>query len=113
MLLSAKKVKELLEDKALMFALFASFQVYCEAESVELPVVCEYPKVFPDDISDFPPECEVEFSIKLVSGTSSVSMAPYRMSASELSELKKQLEEFLEKILFERVFPRGVCRCCY
>ncbi|XP_058761705.1 uncharacterized protein LOC131635110 [Vicia villosa] len=54
-------------------------------------------EVFPHDISDFPPEHEVEFSIELVPGTNSVSMAPYRMSASDLNELKKQLEEMLEK----------------
>ncbi|MCH90079.1 gag-pol polyprotein, partial [Trifolium medium] len=47
--------------------------------------------------SDVPPEREVEFTIDLVPGTSPVSMAPYRMSASELGELKKQLEELLEK----------------
>ena len=44
-----------------------------------------------------PPEREVEFSIDLVPGTKPVSMAPYRMSASELAELKKQLEDLLEK----------------
>jgi len=53
--------------------------------------------VFPDDITDLPPEREVEFAIDLVSGTSPISIAPYRMSASELGELKKQLEELLEK----------------
>ena len=57
----------------------------------------EFPEVFPEDVSEFPPEREVEFAIDLVLGTSPVSMAPYRMSASELAELKKQLEELLEK----------------
>ncbi|MCI42461.1 cellular nucleic acid-binding protein [Trifolium medium] len=57
-----------------------------------LPVVCEFPGVFPGDISDLPPEREVEFTIDLVPGTGPVSVAPYRMSASELNELKKQLE---------------------
>ena len=42
-------------------------------------------------------EREVEFSIDLVPGTKPVSMAPYRMSASELAELKKQLEDLLDK----------------
>ncbi|MCI32734.1 RNA-directed DNA polymerase (Reverse transcriptase), partial [Trifolium medium] len=55
------------------------------------------PDVFPGDVSDVPPEREVEFTIDLVPGTSPISMAPYRMSASELKELKKQLEELLEK----------------
>ncbi|MCI88369.1 cellular nucleic acid-binding protein, partial [Trifolium medium] len=53
--------------------------------------------VFPEDISDVPPEREVEFSIDIVPGTSPITMAPYRMSASELNELKKQLKELLEK----------------
>ncbi|MCI95971.1 cellular nucleic acid-binding protein, partial [Trifolium medium] len=59
----------------------------------ELPVVCEFPGVFPEDVSDAPPEREVEFTIDLVPGTGPIYMAPYRMSASELKELKKQLEE--------------------
>ncbi|MCI51154.1 pol polyprotein, partial [Trifolium medium] len=62
-----------------------------------MPVVCEFADVFPDDISDLPPEKEVEFSIDVVSGTSPISMAPYRMSAAELEKLKEQLEESLEK----------------
>ncbi|MCI89032.1 cellular nucleic acid-binding protein, partial [Trifolium medium] len=45
--------------------------------------------VFPGDVSDVPPEREVEFSIDLVPGTGLISMAPYRISASELKELKK------------------------
>ena len=39
----------------------------------------------------------MEFAIDLVPGTSPISIALYRMSASELGELKKQLEELLEK----------------
>jgi hypothetical protein len=56
-------------------------------------VVDEFPKVFPEDVGELPPEREEEFTIDLIPGTSPVSMAPYRLSASELSELKKQLEE--------------------
>jgi hypothetical protein len=44
-----------------------------------------------------PPEREVEFAIDLVPGTSPISIVSYRMSASELGELKQQLEELLEK----------------
>ncbi|MCI84409.1 cellular nucleic acid-binding protein, partial [Trifolium medium] len=48
----------------------------------ELSIVCEFPYVFPEDISDVPLEREVEFTIDLVPGTSPISLAPYRMSAS-------------------------------
>lgn len=94
--LFSKRV-ELLEDEAQMFAMFVSLQVDNKAASVDLPVVCNFPDVFPDDISDLPPEHEIEFSFDVVPGTNPVSMAPYRMSSSELGELKKQLEEFPEK----------------
>ncbi|MCI68172.1 RNA-directed DNA polymerase (Reverse transcriptase), partial [Trifolium medium] len=63
----------------------------------ELPIVCEFPDVFPGDVSDVLPEREVKFAIDLIPGTSPISIAPYRMSASELKELKKQLKELLEK----------------
>ncbi|RDX95970.1 hypothetical protein CR513_21428, partial [Mucuna pruriens] len=40
---------------------------------------------------------EIEFSIDLAPGTGPISAAPYRMSPLELAELKKQLEDLLEK----------------
>jgi hypothetical protein len=63
----------------------------------DFPVVQEFPEVFSDDITELLPEREVEFAIYLVPGTSHVSIAPYRMSATELGELKQQLEELLER----------------
>lgn len=74
--------------------------------------MCEFPEVFLDDISDIPLKRKVEFTLDLVPGTSPVSMIPYRMSASELSELKKQSNDLLEKSLFDRVFCRGERGCC-
>ena len=62
-----------------------------------IPVVDEFSKVFPNDITTLPPEREVEFSIELVSGVGPVSKAPYRMSPLELAEVKKQIEGLLEK----------------
>jgi hypothetical protein len=55
----------------------------------DLPVVQKFLEVFSDDITDLPPEREVEFVIDLVPGTSPILIAPYQMSASELGELKK------------------------
>ena len=60
-------------------------------------VVQEFPNVFLNDITDLSPERKVVLAIDLVLGTSPISIALYQMSASELSELKKQLEELLEK----------------
>ena len=84
-------------NDGVVFMMYSSTEVKEKAKSDELPVVNEFPEVFPEDVSELPPEREVEFTIDLIPGTSLVSMAPYRMSASELSEVKKQLEELLEK----------------
>ncbi|XP_058726825.1 uncharacterized protein LOC131598218 [Vicia villosa] len=40
----------------------------------EIPVVCEYPDVFPEDITSLPPEREAEFSIDLIPGTAPVTI---------------------------------------
>jgi hypothetical protein len=59
----------------------------------EVPVVNEYPDVFPEELPGMPPDRDIEFVIDLVPGTSPIAKRPYRMAASELAELKKQLEE--------------------
>ena len=57
----------------------------------------EFPEVFPEDVPGLPPEREIEFSIDLIPGTGPISQAPYRMSPTELAELKKHIEELLSK----------------
>ncbi|MCI59964.1 cellular nucleic acid-binding protein, partial [Trifolium medium] len=83
--MSGKDVTESLKEHAEMFMMFASLKLEGGVKMEELPIVCEFPDVFPEDISDVPPKREVEFIIDLVPGTSPISMAPYRMSASELN----------------------------
>ena len=55
----------------------------------DVKVIKEFEDIFLEDLSDLPPDREVEFSIDLLLGTSLVSMVPYRMSPTELAELKK------------------------
>ncbi|GAU37126.1 hypothetical protein TSUD_278780 [Trifolium subterraneum] len=95
--MNGEEVKESLNDHGELFIVFGSLKLEGGAKLEEIPVVGEFSDVFPEDISDLPPERKVEFSIDLVPGTSLISMAPYRMSASELNELKKQHEELLER----------------
>ena len=63
----------------------------------DIPVVCEYPDVFPDELPGMPPDRDVEFAIELQPGTAPISRGPYRMPPNELAELKKQLQELLDK----------------
>ena len=60
-------------------------------------VVCKYEDVFLDELLGLPPHRDVDFVIELHSGTSPISMTPYRMSLVELQELKVQLHELLDK----------------
>ena len=63
----------------------------------DIPVVREFPDVFPDEIPGTPPLREVEFCIDLIPGAAPIFRAPYRMALAELKELKRQLKELLEK----------------
>ena len=63
----------------------------------EIPVVREFPDVFPDDIAGLPLDREVEFTIDLIPGAEPIFIPPYRMAPTELRELKAQLEELLSK----------------
>ncbi|XP_047149153.1 uncharacterized protein LOC124821327 [Vigna umbellata] len=60
-------------------------------------VVDEFPDIFPEEIPRLPPTREVEFTIDLVSTTAPISVAPYHMSPAELAELKKQIEDLMDK----------------
>ncbi|KAL2249898.1 UNVERIFIED_CONTAM: Transposon Tf2-12 polyprotein [Sesamum indicum] len=63
----------------------------------EIPVVRDFPEVFPDDLPGLPPHREVDFAIETLPGVAPISIAPYRMAPVELHELKKQIEELLGK----------------
>ena len=63
----------------------------------DIPIVRDYPDVFPEDHPGLPLEREVEFTIDLAPGTALISKAPYRMAPMELKELKIQIQELLDK----------------
>jgi hypothetical protein len=63
----------------------------------KIPVVCEYADVFLDELPGMPPDRDIEFAIELQPGMTPISKRPYRMPPAELAELKKQLQELLDK----------------
>ena len=60
-------------------------------------MVCEFSDVFPEYLPRLPPDWEVEFAIELEPGTAPILRRPYRMALKELVEIKKRLDELLEK----------------
>jgi hypothetical protein len=63
----------------------------------DVPVVCEYKDVFPEELSGLPLDRDVEFVINLVPGTTPITQSPYRMADVELKLLKAELDSLLEK----------------
>ena len=68
-----------------------------EKDIKEIPVVRNFPDVFPSELPGLPPDREIEFSIDLTPGTAPISKSLYRMSPAELKELKRQIKELEEK----------------
>ncbi|KAI3704128.1 hypothetical protein L1987_74342 [Smallanthus sonchifolius] len=66
-------------------------------ELKDVPVVCSFPEVFPEDLPGLPPDREIEFQIDLLPGAEPVAKAPYRLAPSEMKELMSQLQELIEK----------------
>ncbi|EOY14055.1 Retrotransposon protein, putative [Theobroma cacao] len=79
-----------------------------ELKLENVPVVSEFPDVFPDELPRLLPDREFEFTIDLLLGTTSISIPPYRMAPTVLKELKVQLKELVDKGLIRpSMFPCG------
>jgi hypothetical protein len=63
----------------------------------DIPVACEFPDVFIEDLPGMPLDQDVEFTIEIQPNTTSISRRPYKMTPPELAELKIQLKELLDK----------------
>ncbi|GJR57217.1 putative reverse transcriptase domain-containing protein [Tanacetum coccineum] len=63
----------------------------------DIPVVREFPEVFPEDLPGLPPIRQVEFQIDLIPGTAPVARAPYRLAPLEMQELSNQLQELSDR----------------
>ncbi|GJV99035.1 putative reverse transcriptase domain-containing protein [Tanacetum coccineum] len=63
----------------------------------DVPIVRDFPEIFPEDLPGLPPTRQVEFQIDLVPGAAPVARAPYRLAPSEMKELSEQLKELSDK----------------
>ncbi|GJT05528.1 putative reverse transcriptase domain-containing protein [Tanacetum coccineum] len=63
----------------------------------DVPIVRDFPEVFPEDLPGLPPARPVEFQIDLILGAAPVARAPYRLAPSEMKELSEQLQELSDK----------------
>ncbi|GJY98690.1 putative reverse transcriptase domain-containing protein [Tanacetum coccineum] len=63
----------------------------------DIPVVREFPEVFPKNLPGLPPVRQVEFQIDLILGAAPVARAPYRLAPSKMQELSNQLQELSDR----------------
>ncbi|GJW04235.1 putative reverse transcriptase domain-containing protein, partial [Tanacetum coccineum] len=68
-----------------------------ERQLEDVPIVREFPEVFPEDLPGLPPTRQVEFQIDLVPGAAPVARAPYRLAPAEMQELSTQLQELSDR----------------
>ncbi|KAD7478106.1 hypothetical protein E3N88_01242 [Mikania micrantha] len=66
-------------------------------ELEDVPVVCNFSDIFPEDLPGIPPDREIEFQIDVVPGAQPVAKAPYRLAPTEMKELMTQLQDLLDK----------------
>ncbi|GJX37665.1 putative reverse transcriptase domain-containing protein, partial [Tanacetum coccineum] len=55
----------------------------------DVPIIRDFPDVFPEDLPGLPPTRQVEFQIDLVPGAAPVARTPYRLAPSEMKELSE------------------------
>nr|GEU45047.1 putative reverse transcriptase domain-containing protein [Tanacetum cinerariifolium] len=58
----------------------------------DVPIVQDFPYVFPEDLPGIPPTCQGEFQIDLVPDAAPVALAPYRLAPSEMKELHYEFQ---------------------
>ncbi|GKE06147.1 putative reverse transcriptase domain-containing protein, partial [Tanacetum coccineum] len=70
---------------------------YEEKRLEDVPVIQDFPEVFPDELPGLPLPRQVEFRIDLIPGATPVARAPYHLAPSKMKELSEQLQELSEK----------------
>ncbi|GJR40242.1 putative reverse transcriptase domain-containing protein [Tanacetum coccineum] len=63
----------------------------------DIPVVREFPEVFPKDLHGLPLVRQEEFQIDLIPGATPIARAPYRLAISEMQDLSNQLQELADR----------------
>ncbi|KAI3708555.1 hypothetical protein L2E82_37779 [Cichorium intybus] len=94
---SFARARRYIERGALLFMAHVT-PIESEYSTVkDVEVVRDFAGVFPDDLPGLPPNRQLEFVIDLVLGAKPIARAPYRLAPSEMEELKKQLQELLDR----------------
>ncbi|GKA76445.1 hypothetical protein Tco_0782906 [Tanacetum coccineum] len=64
-----------------------------------VPIVWDFPDVFPEDLPGLPPTRQVEFQIDLIPGAAPVARAPYRLAPFEIEKSVENEKNYLTRDL--------------
>jgi len=107
-LISAKLTKKMIRKGCEAYLAHVVDTCMGSLDLKDIPIVCDFPNIFPNELPGFPPVREVQFEIKVMPGVEPISITPYRMAPVELKELKVQLHELLDKgFIHPNVSPWG------
>ncbi|KAI3776587.1 hypothetical protein L1987_46373 [Smallanthus sonchifolius] len=96
-LMSCTTAQKYLRKKYVAFLAHIVQKDVKEKNIQDIPIIRDFPEVFPEDLSGLPPVRQVEFHIDLVPGANPVARAPYRLAPYEMQELASQLQELSDK----------------
>ncbi|GKD47281.1 putative reverse transcriptase domain-containing protein [Tanacetum coccineum] len=95
--MSCIKARKYVERGCHLFVAHVTEKKSKEKRLEDVPIIRDFPEVFPDDLPGLPLPRKVEFRIDLVLGAAPVIRTPYRLAPSEMRELLIQLQELVEK----------------
>nr|GFB67719.1 putative reverse transcriptase domain-containing protein [Tanacetum cinerariifolium] len=96
----AKTQKYMLTGCQVFLAHVTTKEAECKSKKKRLenvPIVWDFPEVFPEDLPGLPPTRQVVFQIDLILGAALVAREPYRLAPSKMKELSEQLKELSDK----------------
>ncbi|KAK5831438.1 hypothetical protein PVK06_015236 [Gossypium arboreum] len=92
----AMKANKLLQQGCPAYLAYVINSDSVGSQCSQIRTVREFLDVFSEELPGLPPDREVEFAIEVYPGTTPISIPPYRMSPTELKELKVQLQDLLD-----------------
>nr|GEY08480.1 reverse transcriptase domain-containing protein [Tanacetum cinerariifolium] len=95
--LSKHHAKILCDEKVVHIPIDGETLIIRDEKRLEdIPVVKEFPDIFPKDLPGLPPVRQVEFQIDLIPEATPVARTPYRLAPLERQELSNQLHELTD-----------------
>ncbi|GKE04501.1 putative reverse transcriptase domain-containing protein, partial [Tanacetum coccineum] len=86
-IISCIKARKYVEQGCHLFLAHITRKKSKEKRMEDVPVIRDFPEVFPEELPGLPPPRQVEFRIDLVPGAAPVTRVPYRLAPSEMKEL--------------------------